>query len=258
MALSPVFRYIIRSLREHHVLPQGVSILEIGEANWYGPLETEPMVEDVNKFVSDPVRRAELIERIGQLPTRPKEIVRFDAVKIFYDTFFAPENVQAIDFGGTPAAHRFDLNQPVQLDRRFEVVFNHGTAEHIFNIAQVFQTIHDWTVPGGMMIHESPFTGWIDHGFYNLQPTLFIDLAAANQYVIRGFFIQELRNNVLIQLQDRDQIYSLAKDKKIPENSMLVVIMNRGPQDLPFRVPIQGYYSKSLSEQGVRAWHELR
>src|SRR5207253_2432277 len=94
----------------------------------------------------------------------------FDLVKIFYEIYFDPTETQAIDFDGTSQAHRLDLNRPIVLNRRFEVVINHGTSEHIFNIAQVFETMHDLTVPGGLMIHESPFTGWIDHGFYNLHP----------------------------------------------------------------------------------------
>jgi hypothetical protein len=70
----------------------------------------------------------------------------------------------------------------VDLDRQFHVVINSGTAEHVFNACQFFKTVHERTFPGGLMIHAFPFVGWLDHGFYNFNPTLIADLAAANQY----------------------------------------------------------------------------
>ncbi|MGD9722053.1 MAG: hypothetical protein AB7O59_09925 [Pirellulales bacterium] len=258
MAISAVFRHLVRSMREHNVLPQAGALLEIGEANWYGPVDYAELQADIDKFVTDPERRAALSRRVEQLPRDDQEIIIFNAVKVFYDIFFAPCEVQAIDYGGTPAALRLDLNEPVTLSRRFNVIINHGTAEHVFNIAQVFRTMHDWTVPGGMMIHESPFTGWIDHGFYNLQPTLFVDVAEYNGYQILGLFVEDIANNVLFQVQKREDVYEMAKQKSFPENALLFVVFSKGPIDQPFRVPIQGYYRESLSESGMKAWSELR
>jgi hypothetical protein len=142
------------------------------------------------------------------------------------------------------------------LNRRFGVVFNHGTAEHIVNIGQVFATTHQYTVPGGMMIHESPFTGWVDHGFYNLQPTFFFDLAECNQYALVGMFIEDLGVKSIRQIRHRDKVHELAKSKQLPENSMLLTILTKGPQDAPFKIPMQGFYRKSLSDKGTAAWFE--
>ena len=172
--------------------------------------------------------------------------------------FFAPSNVQAVDFDGTEAAHRMDLNQPISLDRRFNVVFNHGTAEHIFNIAQVFKTVHDYTLPNGLMIHESPFTGWIDHGFYALQPTLFFDLAECNNYVIIGMFVEDLTDKRLFQIQNRDAVPELVRSGTLPANSQLLTVLRRGPDEPPFGLPIQGFYGGMLSQAGADAWRNLR
>lgn len=70
------------------------------------------------------------------------------------------------------------------------------------------------------MIHEGPFTGWVDHGFYTMQPTLF-DLADFNQYVIHGLFITEIQARVNAQSQSHKEIYELTKNKQLPENSQL-------------------------------------
>jgi hypothetical protein len=133
------------------------------------------------------------------------------------------------------------------------VVINHGTAEHIFNIAQVFISIHSACKVGGLMIHESPFTGWIDHGFYCLQPTLFYDLAAANGYEIVSVDVEEIKSQTIIPIKDRDRF----TQQTFPDNSMLFVVFRKRTAE-PFRIPAQGYYAKTLSEAGHEAWSALR
>jgi hypothetical protein len=175
-----------------------------------------------------------------------------------YRSLFTPSRIVSIDKHGTSAAHDFDLNRNLPLvEEPFDISINNGTAEHIFNIAQVFASMHMWTADGGLMIHEAPFTGWIDHGFYCLHPTLFHDLAAANCYEIVLVAIEVIESKTIIRLESRDHVGELARDGKLPNNAMLyVVYRKRG--DMAFRVPIQGYYGGQLSERGNRAWKELR
>jgi hypothetical protein len=231
--------------------------LEIGEANWYGDLEPLAMTADIERFVADPSRRQALVERLTAAVRQGGETARFDVAKIFYELFFSPSNMQAIDFHGTRSARRMDLNYPIALDRRFHAVFNQGTAEHIFDIAQVFATIHDATLPAGLMIHESPLTGWIDHGFYTVQPTLFFDLAEMNDYRILGMFVEDLAAKTVVQVHSRDSVVDLAESKSLPDNAMLFTVL-RKESDRPFEVPIQGYYRDALSDRQVKAWKELR
>lgn len=242
---------------ENGMLPRNRAMLQIGEANWYD-LDPMSLVDDIKKFVSEADGRDALIKRLTEVVEERGKFFFFDIAKVFYQIFFAPSEMQAVDFEGTPAAHRFDLNEPIALARRFDVVINHGTAEHIFNVAQVFRTVHDYTVPGGMMIHEGPFTGWIDHGFYSLHPTLYYDLAEYNQYGVLGMFIQDLTARSILQIRSRDEVHELAKAKQIPENTMLFVVLKKGDDDRPFRVPIQGYYRQSLSAAGMAAWTDMR
>jgi hypothetical protein len=257
MAIASTQYYLIRDLHQRGLTPQGGALLEIGEANWYGDLEPLAMIADIERFVGEPARRQALVDRLTAAVNQGGETARFDVAKVFYELFFAPANMQAIDFHGTPSAHRMDLNYPITLDRRFDVVFNQGTAEHIFDIARVFVTIHDWTLPGGLMIHESPLTGWIDHGFYTLQPTLFIDTAETNEYQILGMFVEDFASKTVVQMQSRDSVVDLAESKSLPDNAMLFTVL-RKVHDRPFEVPIQGYYRSALSDRQVKAWKELR
>jgi hypothetical protein len=253
MAISATHYRLLTSLKDR--LPPGGSLLEIGEANWYGDIE----------------------------PDFPFEGDGFAACKALYASLFAPEFVFSVDFNGGPQAIKQDLNQPLDLGEfmwccgeirngpvcpecglsketypiGFNVVINHGTAEHIFNIGQVFRTMHDHCIDGGLMIHESPFTGWIDHGFYCLNPTLFYDLAAANCYELVLVAIEEIASQTIIRLESRDHVGRLAEAGELPNNAMLFAAL-RKYGDIPFKVPMQGYYNQTLSPAGVRAWERNR
>jgi SAM-dependent methyltransferase len=229
MAISATHYHLLCSLRDK--LPHGGTLLEIGEANWYGDIQPD-------------------------FPYQPGSNL-FEIAKACYASLFAPERTVAIDKDGTPAALRHDLNQPFDLGEQFDVVINHGTAEHIFNVAQVFRSMHDHCQPGGLMIHESPFTGWIDHGFYCLQPTLFYDLAAANCYEIVLVAVEDFAAKSYQRLTTRDHAVELAAAGELPPNGTLFVVF-RKLFDMEFRVPCQGYYAGTLSHKGSKAWEVLR
>jgi hypothetical protein len=108
------------------------------------------------------------------------------------------------------------------------------------------------------MIHGAPFTGWIEHGFYTFQPTLFVDLAEFNQYQIRGMFIMDIAGRAVTPLNRREDVYQNAKAGKIPQNSNLFVALRKGMVERPFQFPIQGYYRGVLPPEGVEAWQGLR
>jgi hypothetical protein len=259
MAISAVHYRLVRGMFEKGILPQQGALLEIGEANMYGDLPPHVIDDDIRRYVADETRRDQLLRRHAQLNANPNdESVPFDKAKLFYEIFFSPTEIQAVDFSGTPIAQKLDLNGPIKLNRKFEVVINHGTAEHVFNIAQVFRTMHEYTVPNGMMIHEAPFSGWIEHGFYNLQPTLFFDLADFNQYEILGMYLEELRSQSALAIKSREDVYDYAQSGKIADNLLLFVVFRKHLSDRPFQFPIQGYYRDILPQRGQDAWREMR
>jgi hypothetical protein len=94
------------------------------------------------------------------------------------------EDYQDIDINGL-AGLRIDMSQslPTEMFGRAASVFELGTLEHIFDIAEGFRNIHRLLMKGGTVIHCAPVTMY-EHGFYNLNPLLFRDFYRANQYEI--------------------------------------------------------------------------
>lgn len=237
MAISWTHFDILRTLHGRVLLPQGGMVLEIGEANYYGDFSAQ-----------------EVFTAAGE-SCDPED--SYALARLIYKAFLSPSKVIAIDAGG-PTAHKYDLNEPAPISNlRCDVVYNHGTAEHVFNIAQVFRTIHESTKVGGLMIHEGPFTGWVDHGFYCLQPTLFWDLAKANGYAIEFAAVEHLASRTWREVGSRDDLLEAKRRGELADNLMLFVVL-RKTRDAPFAIPMQGVYSGGLSDSAKAAWKGLR
>ena len=89
----------------------------------------------------------------------------------------------AIDVEGD--AIRLDLNRgqtPRRLRGAFDLVVNAGTTEHVANQMNAFRVIHHLVRVGGVMYHELPAGGLIDHGLVSYQPKFFNMLAKINGY----------------------------------------------------------------------------
>ena len=75
-----------------------------------------------------------------------------------------------------------DLREKYAFTQTYDLVTNNGTGEHIFNQYAVVKNMHQLTKVGGMLLFVLPFYNWMNHGFFNFNPLLFTDLAAANGY----------------------------------------------------------------------------
>lgn len=70
-----------------------------------------------------------------------------------------------------------DLNLPVdeKYHNAFDTILDVGTLEHIFNISQALKNIKLMVKPGGTIILGTWTSGAINHGFWQICPTLFYD-----------------------------------------------------------------------------------
>lgn len=261
MAISLTHYQLLKLLKDRGELPQGGRILEIGKANWYG--DSLPSV--VDPALADDADGFEVVERLyGQLFSpkpgcrKPERNPKETRQQLEQPSVIAFDQDQpAVERGAKP----WDLNTFAILfeDGRdtFSTVINHGTAEHVFNIANVFNVMHDACVVGGLMIHEAPFTGWQSHGFFNLQPTLFYDVARENGYEMVLVATEHLRSRSY-QIYDSHEAILQAKFRdQLPDHAMLFVAMRKKSDGL-FKIPTQAVYCGAASEFVRQAWRELR
>jgi SAM-dependent methyltransferase len=97
--------------------------------------------------------------------------------------------VDRSDYEG--AEESLDLNSaetPAHLKNSFDLVLDSGTIEHIFEIGRAIQHCLQMAKVGGRIIHLTPTSNAVNHGFYSVSPALFADYYRAN-----GCEIEKLR-----------------------------------------------------------------
>lgn len=160
------------------------------------------------------------------------------------------DEYRCVDADGRYDAMVWDLNLPIPEDHRgrYDLLTNHGTLEHVFNVYQSFKNLHDLAHKGSLILHLIPFQGHVDHGFFNFQPVLFDDLAAENGYEIvdRSVIIYKISDNAetaVIVPYERQAFKKLYLGDKESEANYAVTL--RKMTDAEFRSPFQGIYGYS-------------
>lgn len=79
------------------------------------------------------------------------------------------------DYEGADIIHDLNDKAPAELHGAFDVIFDGGTTEHVFDVAASMQCIGDMLAEGGVLISSVPGDGFFGHGFYQFGPELVYD-----------------------------------------------------------------------------------
>jgi len=158
---------------------------------------------------------------------------------------------ECVDIDGNFGSLTLDINfDPVPPEHRgkFGLTTNHGTTEHLLNQYNAFKMIHDFTAPGGLMLHALPFTVHLEHGFFNYQPNLFEALARFNSYRTLGVWVgPDWTLSSLVPWEPK-----LLNFLTLNANTThLLVVLQQKVHDTEFCIPIQGVYENMLPESAV-------
>lgn len=109
------------------------------------------------------------------------------------------KDYHCIDLNQVYGAIPHDLNQPLDdssMHAQFDLVTDHGTNEHVFNIAETYRTMHRLCKPGGLMVVMQCMYG--GNGYYNFDPSFFEGMASANDYRVHfSSFVVTVRKDYL-------------------------------------------------------------
>lgn len=216
----------------------------------------------------NPTMRA-VVEKVRpSLPAKAKVIEfgnqRFTAGDDFPSTEAFYESLGfeylALDVNENMGAVICDLNQTGH-PYRAELVTNNGTSEHIFDQRAVFQNAHDMSE--GWMIHVLPFTPWLNHGFYNYNPILFRDLAAANDYemiftAIANRWAQFIELGAWGFIEKNPVALIRSVRDLLPKGEVFIVSVLKKTNDRGFAFPFQGKYKKDISDAGLKSAYVAR
>ena len=142
----------------------------------------------------------------------------------------------------------YDMNQPGAADsigREYDVILEVGTIEHVFHIPNALWNIASLCKLDGEIIHWAPMNNWPNHGYYQLQPSLFFDF-----YQHNGFDITEAK--IIRTVDDserthiaRDYTYEKSFQSPIPQDGHKYLFLCRAKkreQREVMSMPFQGAY----------------
>lgn len=187
MSFTPLMVKLIPSLIDD--LPDRPTVVELGNQTFDPTISGQlTKAEDLvlPKVLAFLERRGkpydrDAIDRLAGLS--PNELKPHTST---YFTAMGFASYDAIDvnsvYGSLVMDLNVDLREQYGFSREFDLVTNNGTGEHIFNQYAVFKNMHQLARIGGILLFVLPFYNWMNHGFFNFNPLLFTDLAAANGY----------------------------------------------------------------------------
>jgi SAM-dependent methyltransferase len=151
-----------------------------------------------------------------------------------------------------------DLNSPrfpKALANAFDLVLDAGTLEHVFDVPTALRTLCQMTRPGGRIVHISPVSNCVDHGFYSFSPTLFADFYAANAFEILRLVIARFDKDPAgeeWQVEDYDPSVWGTIGAVESGSCFLVACVKRYLDSTWDKVPQQSYYQNRAWRQGAR------
>ena len=98
------------------------------------------------------------------------------------------ESLDASPYEGATRLH--DLNEPVPASwhEQFDLVFDGGTLEHVFNFTTALKNCMQMVKPHGRLVSVTVPNNWCGHGFYQFSPELFFRALSPDN----GFSIVEM------------------------------------------------------------------
>lgn len=170
------------------------------------------------------------------------------------------DTVESLDFVADESpTFVYDLNEavPDSFHSRWNVVYDGGTLEHVFDIASALRNVHAMVKPGGLAIHENPTNNFVDHGFWQINPTMFLDFYSANGYEILEAWICLFPSADNIHHEGpRRFVYEPAAFEarsfgRFPNGVASVFIVAKKPLvEKPVVKPTQGFYRRHWRLEG--------
>lgn len=159
-------------------------------------------------------------------------------------------HMDASEFEGADIVH--DLNKPIRYDLRcrFDVVFDGGTLEHVFNFPTGLKNALEMVKVGGHFISCNPTNNFFGHGFYQLEPDCFHrTLTKENGFVMVKTMAVEYRP-FRKTYRVLDPASQMKPASKYPVN-LLVCGQKVEDADIMGKAPVQTAFSSPLGKTGV-------
>jgi len=102
-------------------------------------------------------------------------------------------DVDKFNFDKPKILHDLEIPFSKKYNNFFNLIIDSGTLEHIFDIKSVMANTVNITKLGGYVLQFIPTNNFLNHGFYQINPTFFYDFYTTNGFKVIESFIVEFR-----------------------------------------------------------------
>ncbi len=142
--------------------------------------------------------------------------------------FSQVDSMDYSDFEGASIVHDLTGKCPPHLKEKFDVIYDGGTCEHIFDLPTAYKNIDNMLKPGGVLIGHSPCNNWINHSFYQINPEMvYGHWEKAMGYSVLELYLQPLLPNfanLVAKTTNPNQTGKRPRIKgELPKNSPIIL-----------------------------------
>lgn len=190
---SPALKYILsRSLKYHFKGP----LLTFGNQDIYAnaiTLNKWSVQYKIKPLKSNNIKSSTSLG-LGQINPESKNFVHaksfFELIGISSKDYF---DVDKFNFDKPRLLHDLEKPFPKKFKNYFKLIIDSGTLEHIFDIKAVMKNIVYISRIGGYVLHITPTNNFLNHGFFQINPTFFSDFYTANGFKVIESYLVEFR-----------------------------------------------------------------
>ena len=196
------------------------------------------------------------------MPIQPKwKLSKSVPFKEFF-LIWGMENVKVLDIDRYEGAdHLFDLNEsecPSNLRSQFDLIVDGGSLEHCFNLPNALSSLNLMLRNDGVIFHTNPANKMLDHGFYQISPTLYSDYYSAAGFDLLYGGLSDTETKLLSDvsiLKYTADVYRHNRGKhrasNLPRMYVLFAVRKTGQSSIPNSV-VQSYYLKMHSSDNLK------
>ncbi|OGX24999.1 MAG: hypothetical protein A3D10_04040 [Omnitrophica WOR_2 bacterium RIFCSPHIGHO2_02_FULL_48_11] len=137
-----------------------------------------------------------------------------------------------------------DMNIPIgeEYKNKYDVVFDGGSLEHVFNFPLAIQNCMEMVKVGGTFVAVTPCNNYSGHGFYQFSPELFFRIfSKENGFVVDSMYINDSTD--LYAVADPDVVGSRVTFCNSGSTLVVVIAKRVEKKDIFGSLPQQGVYA---------------
>ena len=192
------------------------------------------------------------------LPIQPKSKLSKNVPFKEFFLILGIENVKVLDLDGYEGAdYLFDLNEsecPSNLRSKFDLIVDGGSLEHCFNLPNALNSLNLMLRNDGIIFHSNPANKMLDHGFYQISPTLYSDYYQAAGFDLLYGGLSDTQTKLLTYVKIEKYTADLYRSNggrrhasNLPRMYVLFAVRKTSHSIMPNSV-IQNYYQKMHSD----------